>query len=170
MGWQDRSGWKWGCLSALFLLLLCLERCLLNRFPLWGAVPQLAPLVVAAVGFWEGAFSGSVFGLGAGLLCALTSGGEAAFVWQYTAIGLACGTTVDKTLGRSLLGYLLCALASLLFLEGLQVVVRVFFLNQPWATVGRIAGAEGLYSLLFAPLIYPAVRGLSRRFRPEMEF
>ena len=22
MGWQDRSGWKWGCLSALFLLLL----------------------------------------------------------------------------------------------------------------------------------------------------
>lgn len=171
MGWQDRTGLKWVCHSALFLLLFLLERCVCNRIPLWGVVPRLAPLAVAAVGFWEGTFSGAVFGLGAGLLCALTPGSEgAALIWQYTVIGLACGTTVNKTLGRSLAGYLLCALASLLFLEGLQVLVRVLFLNQGAEAVWRIAGAEGLCSLLFAPLVYPAVRGVSRRFRLEREF
>lgn len=171
MGWRDRTGLKWVCHSALFLLLLLLERCVCNRVPLWGAVPRLAPLAVAAVGVWEGSFSGAVFGLGAGLLCALSPGSEgAALIWQYTAIGLACGTTVNKTLGRSLAGYLLCALASLLFLEGLQVLGRILFFNQEAEAVCRIAGAEGLYSLLFAPLIYPAVRGVSRKFRTEMEF
>ena len=171
MGWEDRTGLKWWSYTALFFLLFFLERCVLNRFPLWGAVPRLAPLAVAAVGFWEGSFSGAVFSLGAGLLCALTAGTEGAgLIWQYTAIGIACGTTVNKTLGRSLLGYLLCALGSLLFLEGVEVLVRLLFLNQAAEPVCRIAGGEGLYSLLFAPLVYPAFRGVCRRFRTDMEF
>lgn len=171
MGWKDRSGQKWASFSALLVLLFLLESCVCNRFPLWGAVPRLMPLAVAAVGFWEGTFAGAVFGLGGGLLCALTAGSEGgALIWQYTAIGLACGTTVNKSLGRSLLGYLLCALASLLFLEGLQVLTRVLFLHEPAEAVVRIAGAEGLYSLLYALPIYPAARGVSRKFRREMEF
>lgn len=171
MGWQRRSRLKWVGYSVLFLLLFLLESCVCNRFPLWGAIPRLAPLTVAAVGTREDAFSGSLFGLGAGLLCALTAGTEGAvLIWQYTAIGLFCGTTVDKTLGRSLPGYLLCAVGSMLFLEGCQVFVRVLFLNQAAQPVLRIAGAEGLYSLLYAPVIYLVVRGVSRKFRLEMEY
>lgn len=171
MGWGDRTGLKWGSYAGLFFLLFFLERCVFNRLPLWGTVPLLTPLAVAAVGFWEGSFSGALFGLGAGLLCALTGGVQGAgLIWQYTAIGIACGTTVNKTLGRSLLGYLLCALGSLTFLEGLEVLVRLLFLNQAAGPVCRIAGGEGLYSLLFAPLVYPLFREVRRRFRTEMEF
>ena len=36
---------------------------------------------------------------------------------------------------------------------------------------GRAGGeVMGLYSLLFAPLVYPAFRGICRRFRTDMEF
>ena len=171
MGWQDRSKLKWASYSGLYLLLFLVESCLLSRFPLAGAIPRLTPLGVAAVGFWEGAYSGSLFGLGAGVLCALAPGGQgAALVWQYTAIGLLSGTTVDKTLGRSFLGYLLCALVTLLGLEGLEIGVRFLFFDQPLGTVAAIAGAEGLYSLLFAPLIYPAVRFVRETFRQDREF
>lgn len=171
MGWQDRSKWKWASYSGLYLLLFLLESCLLSRFPLAGTIPRLTPLGVAAVGFWEGSCSGALFGLGAGALCALVPGGQgAALVWQYTAVGLFCGTTVDKTLGRSFFGYLLCALLTLLGLEGLQVGLRVLFLDQPLGAVARIAGWEGLYSLFFAPLIYPAVRLVREKFRQDREF
>lgn len=171
MGRSDRTRVKWLAYTGLFFLLFFLERCVLNRFPLWGVIPWLTPLAVTAVGFLEGAFSGSVFGLGAGLLSALALGtGHAGLIWSYTAIGIACGTTVNKTLGRTFPGYLLCGLAALCFLEGLQAAWRIFLLGDPAEAVLRIAGAEGLFSLLFAPLLYPGFRWICGRFRSEMEF
>ncbi len=46
---EETSGWP----VRIGALLLCffLERCILNRFPLWGGTPLLTPLAVAAVGF-----------------------------------------------------------------------------------------------------------------------
>lgn len=168
---RSRAEGKWLRYAGLLLLLWFLERCVLNRLPLGGLLPWLTPLGVAALGFWEGSYVGAVWGVAAGLLTGLTgSTGGAALIWQEMLIGIACGTTRNKALGRTLLGYLLCALGSLLFLEGGQILVRACFLGQELAAVCRIAGGEGLCSLAFAPLIYPAFRWVSRRFGTEMEF
>ena len=71
---------------------------------------MLVPLTAAAVGFLEGAMPGSVFGVTAGLFSALTLGpGHARFIWCDCAIGILCGATVNKALGRTFHGYLLCA-------------------------------------------------------------
>lgn len=171
MGNSNRALPKWLTYSGAFFLFFFLERCVLNRWPLWGGTPMLAPLTAAAVGFFEGAFAGSLFGLGTGLLSALAIGpGSARLVWCYTAIGIACGATLNKALGRTFPGYLLCALGSLAFLEGGQLLIRLLFLDGEPRPVLTLAGAEGLYSLLLAPVIYLVFWAVYRRFRSELEF
>ncbi len=167
----DRTLPKWLTYSAAFFLCFFLERCILNRFPLWGALPMLAPLTAAAVGFLEGAFPGSVFGLAAGLFSALALGpGHARLIWCNTLIGLFCGATVNKAIGRTFHGYLLCAGGSLAFLEGLELLLRLFFDDQAAGPVLSMAGAEGLYSFLFSPLVYLLFWHIYRRFRSDLEF
>lgn len=171
MGNSNRTLPKWLAYTGAFFLCFFLERCVCNRWSLWGGTPLLAPLTAAAVGFFEGAFAGSLFGLGTGLLSALAIGrGSARLIWCYTAIGIACGATLNKSLGRTFPGYLLCALGSLAFLEGIQLFIRLLFLKEEAQPVLALAGAEGMYSLLFAPVIYLAFWAVYRRFRSELEF
>lgn len=166
---EEASGWP----LRIGVLLLCffLERCILNRFPLWGGTPLLMPLVVAAIGFLEGSGPGAVCGLGAGLAGALAMGSDGtALIWFETAVGLVCGATLDKALGRTFPGYLLCALGTMLLWEGLQAVIHILFLGDAPGAVLALAGAEGVYSLVFAPILYPVFHTLHDRFRSEPEF
>ncbi|MCD7945612.1 MAG: hypothetical protein LUF81_03240 [Clostridiales bacterium] len=166
---EEVSGWP----IRIGVLLLCffLERCVLNRFPLWGGTPLLMPLAVASIGFLEGSGPGAVCGLGAGLASALAMGSDGtALIWFDTAIGLACGATLDKALGRTFPGYLLCALVTMLLWEGLQSVIHIFFLGDAADAVLALAGAEGGYSLIFAPVLYLVFLLLHDRFRSELEF
>ncbi|MCD8382969.1 MAG: hypothetical protein LUC30_08700 [Clostridiales bacterium] len=166
---EESSGWP----ARIGVLLLCffLERCVLNRLPLWGGTPLLMPLAAAAVGFLEGSGAGAICGLGAGLASALAMGSDGtALIWFDTAVGLVCGFTLDRALGRTFPGYLLCALGTMLLWEGLQAVIHILFLGDAAVTVLALAGAEGGYSLLFAPVIYLVFRLLHDRFRSEPEF
>lgn len=162
---------KWLCYAGAFFFCFFLERCIFNAIPLWHAVPLLAPLAVAAAGFLEGAFSGAVFGLGAGFLCALTYGqGNARMIWCLTLVGMLCGATVKKALGRTFPGYLLCAVGAMGFLEGMQLLLRLLFAEgNAGAVVGTALGEAG-YSLLFTPMIFWVFWLVYRHFRSPLEF
>lgn len=171
MSRRERTRALWVSYGILFAVVFFLERCVCNRFPLFGAVPLAAPVVVALAGSLEGAWFGTAFGLAAGVLCALVyQPVGAAMVWACTALGLACGLTVNRTMGRTFLGCLLCALGGVVWIEAVQAVPRLLFLEQDPAAVGRIAGAEALYSALFAPLLYPVVRAIHERFGLEPDY
>ena len=45
---------KWTSYALAFLLVFFFECCVLNRFPLHGAIPNLSILVVVAVALFEG--------------------------------------------------------------------------------------------------------------------
>ncbi|MBQ8935310.1 MAG: EamA family transporter, partial [Oscillospiraceae bacterium] len=105
------------------------------------------------------------------LLSALALGpGHARFIWCDCAIGILCGATVNKALGRTFHGYLLCAAGSLGALEGLELLLRLFFDDQEAGPVLATAGGELAYSILFAPVIYLLFWGIYRRFRSDLEF
>lgn len=132
---------------------------------------MLVPLTVAAVGFLEGAFSGSVFGTAAGLLTALAlGGGHARLIWCDMLIGTLCGATVNKALGRTFHGYLLCAAGSVAFLEGMELLLRLVLAHGEAEPVLALAAAEGVYSFFFAPPVYLLFWCVHRRFRSDLEF
>ncbi len=171
MSRRERLHALWAAYGLLFAAVFFLERCVCNRFPLLGAVPLIAPVLCALVGSLEGAWFGAAFGLAGGVLCALVYRPVgAAMVWAVTAVGLASGLTVNRALGRTFLGCLLCALGAVVWIEGVQAVPRLLFLHQEAAAVGRVAGAEALCSALFAPLLYPAARAIHERFGLEGDY
>ena len=49
MGRNNANLIKWISYAVAFLLIFFFESCVFNRFPAFGAVPMLAPLVVTAV-------------------------------------------------------------------------------------------------------------------------
>ena len=60
---------KWTSYALAFLLVFFFECCVLNRFPLHGAIPNLSILVVVAVALFEGSINGAIFGLAIGFFC-----------------------------------------------------------------------------------------------------
>ncbi len=144
---------KWIAYILLILLALVLERCVFNRLPLQSAVPQLLPLLTAAIGFFEGAAPGAWLGLGAGFLSSLLTG-ETALLWFCPLLSIYCGSTRNKALGRTFFGYLLCAVGGMLLLEAGEILWRYLFLDWELASLLSVALAEGGYSLLFVPVWY----------------
>jgi hypothetical protein len=162
---------KWLCYSGAFLFCFFLERCVCNALPLWHAVPLLAPLTAAAVGFLEGAEEGAAFGMGAGLLCAVCCGaGNARMIWLLSLSGALCGLTLHRSLGRTLPGYLLCAVGTMGLVEMVSLLLRLGRYAAPAAAMLPIAAGEAAYSLLFAPAVYLLFSAIYRRFRPDLEF
>lgn len=163
----DQAGRKWAIYGVLILAAFVLERCVFNRLVLWNAVPVLLPLVVSAIGFLEGSGAGAVLGLGAGFLAGLTAG-EAGPVWLYPFMAIACGSTRDKALGRTFLGYLLCAGAGMLFLESSRLLWQGLFRNWDMAAMLPVAAGEAAYSLLFAPVWYAICWQVNDRLPAEL--
>lgn len=159
---------KWLTYSGGVLLLFFLERCVLNRLPIYGCTPVLAILAVVTVACFEGCMSGSILGLCVGTLCALVyyRAGQL-MVPVCTVCGLLAGATTDRQMGKTLPGVLLCDLGALLCMEGLHVWIRVVFWRQELDGLLRIAVPEGLYSFLFALPIYALFRLIYRRFRTD---
>lgn len=164
---SDPARGKWMIYLFLLLLAFVLERCLFNRLPLWNAIPLLLPLLAAAIGFFEGPGAGAWLGLAAGALTGLTLG-EGGPVWTYPLLALACGSTRDKALGRTFLGYLLCAVGSMLFLEGSNLLWRGLFLNWDMGAMLPVALGEGGYSLLFVPVWYVLCWRINDRLPAEL--
>lgn len=159
---------KWLCYSGGFLLLFFLESCVLNRFPIAGCIPVLAPLAVVTVACFEGCLSGSIMGLCVGVLCALVYyRGGPIMVPVCTLAGLLAGATTNQQMGKTLPGVLLCNLGGILLLEGAQIWLRCFFRISDLRTLLRIAVPEGLYSLVFALPTYLLFWLIYRRFRTD---
>ena len=102
---------KWTSYALAFLLVFFFECCVLNRFPLHGAIPNLSILVVVAVALFEGSINGAIFGLVIGFFCsAVYYRSGLMMIPIYTIIGACTGATRKEKIGRSLLGCAVCSL------------------------------------------------------------
>ena len=96
---------KWFFYSLGLLPVWLLDAYILPRYPLWGISPMLLPLAAAAVAVLEGAYAGTGFGMGVGLLWELTyPGGFGGLVFGMARAGLLMGAVSQYALSQSFPG------------------------------------------------------------------
>lgn len=170
MGRNNANLVKWTSYAMAFLFVFFFESCVLNRFPAFGAVPILSPLVVTAVALFEGSLNGAFFGLAVGFFCsAVYYRSGLMMIPVFTIIGVCTGATRKQKIGRSLLGCIICGLGGMVLLELCHMASGLLFQGNPLSTVAQVALPELVYSMIFLIPIYLLIRTVYRRVRTDTE-
>lgn len=146
---------KWLVYALGLLPVWLLDAYILPRYPLYGASPMLLPLAVAAVAVLEGAYSGTGFGLGVGLLWELAyPGGFGGLVFFLALAGMVMGAVSQYALSQSFLGCLICAAGTVGLLELLRVARGLLTDAAPLSALVEAAAPEFLWSVAWTPLVW----------------
>lgn len=155
---------KWLVYALGLLPVWLLDAYILPRYPLYGASPMLLPLAVAAVAVLEGAYSGTGFGLGVGLLWELAyPGGFGGLVFFLALAGMAMGGVSQYALSQTFVGCLICAAGTVGLLELLRVARGLLRNMAPLSALLEAAAPEFLWSLAWTPLIWLLFRAVYRK-------
>ncbi len=155
---------KWLVYSLGLLPVWLLDAYILPRCPLFGVVPMLLPLAVAAVAVLEGAYAGTGFGLGVGLLWELAyPGGFGGSVFFLALAGMAMGAVSQYALNQSFVGCLICAAGELALLDFLRVTRMLFINAASLSALLQVAVPEFLWSLVWTPLVWLLFRAVYNR-------
>lgn len=158
---QQKSLLKWVFYGVFLFVLSVLQDALLSRVRLFGATTELVPCAIFLICLMEGAHSGSVFSLVAGLLYLFS--GTAPGPYSMVAITFfSIGVCILRQayLQESFSSVMLCvAIAMLLYV----LVNFAFGLFLGLTRFSRIHGfliTAGL-SLLTVPVFYPVVKAIN---------
>ncbi len=155
---------KWLVYALGLVPVWLLDACVLPRYPLWGVTPMLLPLAAAAVSVLEGAYAGTGFGLGVGLLWELAyPGGFGGLVFYMALAGMAMGAVSQYALSQSFPGCFICAAGTLGLLDLLRMA-RLLFINAAGPSeLLQAAVPEVLWSLAWTPLVWLLFRAIYNR-------
>lgn len=157
--------------AAVIVVTLALQSTLLAQATVLGVIPQVVLVVVVSFAYLDGERVGVVTGFSAGLLQDLLPFpaviGLTALV--YTLVGYGVGVLRQYAPADSVWTPVLAvALASAVAEFGYASLSII--LGEPWVGVGytaRVAGLVVLYNTLLTPFVFPLVRRVADRFRPE---
>lgn len=155
---------KWLVYALGLLPVWLLDAYILPRYPLYGASPMLLPLAVAAVAVLEGAYSGTGFGLGVGLLWELAyPGGFGGLVFFLALAGMAMGGVSQYALSQTFIGCLICAAGTVGLLELLRIARGLLTNAAPLSALLEAAAPEFLWSVAWTPLVWLLFRAVHRK-------
>lgn len=155
---------KWLVYALGLLPVWLLDAYILPRYPLYGTSPMLLPLAVAAVAVLEGAYSGTGFGLGVGLLWELAyPGGFGGLVLFLALAGMAMGAVSQYALSQSFIGCLICAAGTVGLLELLRIARGLLTNAAPLSALLEAAAPEFLWSVAWTPLVWLLFRAVYRK-------
>ena len=155
---------KWLVYALGLLPVWLLDAYILPRYPLWGTVPMLLPLAVAAVSVLEGAYAGTGFGLAVGLLWELAyPGGFGALVLYLAVAGMLMGAVSEYALSQSFPGCLICSAGVLGLLDLLRVARGLLTNAAGLSDLLQVAVPEFLWSLAWTPLVWLLFRAIYNR-------
>ena len=157
--------------AAVVILALALQSTLLAQATVLGVIPQVVLVVVVCLAYLDGERVGLVTGFSAGLLQDLLPFpaiiGLTALV--YTLVGYAVGNLRQFAPADSVWTPVLAvALASAV--AEFSYAALAIILGEPWVGLGytaRVAGLVVVYNTLLTPFVFPFVRRVADRFRPE---
>ena len=157
--------------GAVVVLALALQSTLLSQATVLGVIPQVVLVVVVCLAYLDGERVGLVTGFSAGLLQDLLPFpaviGLTALV--YTLVGYGVGILRQYAPSESVwTPVLTVALASAV--AEFSYAALAIILGEPWVGLGyiaRVAGLVVLYNTLLTPFVFPVVRRVADRFRPE---
>jgi len=158
--------------GLVVLTALTLQTTVLARLTLLGVIPQLVLVVVIALAWLEGEGVGVTAGFFGGLLLDLqlppaSIVGLTALV--YTFVGYGVGYFRQYSVGESVWSPVLAVAVGSVVAEGGYALLAIL-LGRAWVSLAftaKVAGLVVLYNALLTPFIYPLVRRVSERFRPE---
>ena len=157
--------------GLLVIVALALQSTVLAHLTLLGVRPQLVLVVVVSLAYLDGERVGLVAGFAGGLLqdllLPLSIVGLTALV--YTLIGYGVGYLRQYTTAESVWTPVFAvAIASVL--AECSYALLAILMGQPWVpltdTMQRI-GLIVLYDTLLTPFVFPVVRRVADRFRPQ---
>ncbi|MEM5779783.1 MAG: rod shape-determining protein MreD [Lawsonibacter sp.] len=155
---------KWLVYALGLLPVWLLDAYVLPRCLLWGIAPMLLPSAVVSVSVLEGAYAGTGFGLGVGLLWELAyPGGFGGMVIAMALAGTVTGGAAQYALSQSLPGCLLCTAGVLTVLDGLRIARGLITETAGLPALLQVAVPECLLSLAWTPLVYLLFRTIHRR-------
>ncbi|MDQ4064770.1 MAG: rod shape-determining protein MreD [Actinomycetota bacterium] len=159
-------------LACLVLLALAVQSTLLSYATILGVIPQLVLVVICCVAFIEGEHVGLVAGFFGGLFqdLQLADGSIVGlYALVFTVIGYGVGLLREYTTPDSVWTPVI-AIGVASALAELAYALLAILLGQEWigmALTAQIAGLVVLYNVLLSPLVFPLVKRVRDRYRPE---
>lgn len=157
--------------AALLVVALALQSTLLAQATVLGVIPQVVLVVVVCLAYLDGERVGLVSGFFAGLLQDLLPfpGVIGLRALVFTLVGYGVGILRQYAPADSVWTPVFAvALASAVAEFGYAALAII--LGEPWVGLGytaRVAGLVVLYNTLLTPFVFPLVRRVADRFRPE---
>lgn len=159
-------------IGAVIIVASAVQSTVLSYATILGVIPQLVLVVVLCLAFTDGGRVGLVCGFFAGLLqdLQLPEGSVVGlYALVYTLVGYAVGQVREFTPAESVWTPLFAVAAATALVEGSYATFAIM-LGQEWVSIGftaKVIGLVVLYNTLLTPLVFPVVRKVADRFRPE---
>lgn len=157
--------------GLLVIVTLALQSTVLARMTLLGVIPQLVLVVVVSLGYLEGERVGAAVGFFGGLMQDLLQPqaivGLTALV--YTLIGYGVGILRQYTTAESVWTPVFAVTIASTVSEFSYATLAIL-LGQEWVSFAytiRVIGLIVLYNTLLTPFVFPVVRKVAARFRPQ---
>lgn len=159
-------------IGAVVILALALQSTVLSYATILGVIPQVALVVVMSLAFTDGERVGLVVGFFAGLLqdLQLPAGSIVGlYALVYTLVGYSVGLLREYIPAESVWTPVLTVAAASAVVEASYATLAILF-GQQWVSLAftaKVIGLVVLYNTLLTPLVFPLVRKVADRFRPE---
>lgn len=150
------------------VLALWLQTMVLPRVVILGVRPMFLPVVIVAIGLWEGGVWGGVLGLIAGFWLDLScSNTRVLFLLLFTAFGFLSGMLAEFFINRRLLSYLLLCVFALLATAFCQIVPLWIFRGAAFGPLLRTALLQSLLAIPLAVPVHYIIRAIAAKQRRQ---
>jgi rod shape-determining protein MreD len=159
-------------IAAAVILASAVQSTVLSYATILGVIPQLVLVVVMCFAISDGSRVGLVCGFFAGLLQDLQLPGGSIiglYALVYTLVGYAVGQFSEFTSGESVWAPVMMVAGATAMVEAGYATLAIM-LGQEWVSIiftAKVIGLVVLYNTLLTPLVFPLVRKVADRFRPE---
>jgi rod shape-determining protein MreD len=158
--------------AALLIVAVALQTTVLKSITLLGVQPGLVLVVVVSLALLDGPKVGVVTGFAGGLLLDLLLPPQAILgltAMVYVFVGYIVGQVREMAPEGSVWAPVLSVAAASAATEASYAILSIL-LGQTWVGLlltAKIIGLVVLYNTLLTPFVFPAVRRVAGRFRPE---
>ena len=159
--------------KALWYLLcvaitISLQNLLFSQVEILGVHAFFVPVIVVAIGVFEGAVWGAALGLVAGYFCDITMmESTVLFMVLFAAIGFAAGFLTEFLINRRFFSCFVLCTAALFATAICQIVPLWIFQSTPLGSLLPTLFLQILWSLPFSVPAYLAVKAVSIRRKEE---
>lgn len=158
--------------GAVMIAALAIQSTVLSSATILGVVPQVVLVVVMCFAFTDGSRVGLVVGFFAGLLqdLQLPEGSIAGlYALMYTLVGYLVGQIREFTPAESVWTPVITVAVATAVVEAGYALLAIL-LGQEWVSLAftaKVIGLVVLYNTLLTPFVFPLIRRVADRFRPE---